>query len=576
MTASSTLAPRLANAPEWNPAPVPEAAEVLAEAGYGRLAPLLARRGVATPAEAERFLSPDPRALHDPFGLHGMEEAVKRLLEAAREEGTVAVVGDYDVDGVSACALVTAVLQSLGARVLPLIPNRFTDGYGFQETQVERARSEGAEVILTVDCGTSSTPAIESAVASGMDVIVTDHHLPGDDFPDSAIQINPHQDGCSYEFGGLSGAGLALKLAQGLYRRSGRSEPLEALLRVACLGTIADVVPLVGENRVIAALGLRALQDARSHGLKALMKVAAVRGALTSEAVGFRIGPRINAAGRLKDASLALDLLLCRDADQAKKLAEELDELNRKRQSEERRVVDAARASFAERDPLPGILVAWDETWSRGVVGIAAGRLAREFHRPVILLGLDGESATGSGRSIPDVNLHEFVSGFADRLARFGGHRQAIGLTVEATGLEDLRTSLEEAARWPAEALIRRYSHELELAADDVDTNLYRELARLEPHGEANRKPLIRIGPLKRAGTPRHFGSDHVSLPARDPERTDGRPVRLLGWRWKKRLDELGGRFEVLGRLAWDGYLGQPVLELEDARQHPGRTDGGA
>lgn len=570
MTGRQAVEENRADAVEWVEKPAPEAAGALAEAGYGLLAAPLARRGVATAAEADAFLAPHRRGLHDPFLLHGMEEAVERLLAVCRDRGTVAVVGDYDVDGVTACALLTAVLRALGAEATPILPNRLTEGYGFQTLQVEKAERAGARLIVTVDCGTTSIEAVLAAIDRGIDVIVTDHHVVGSDFPSRATQINPLQDECSYPFRHLCGAGLAFKLAQGVLRRSGREEPLAALLRVACLGTIADVVPLVGENRVIAALGLRALSEARSPGLRALMRVARVTGAVSSTEVAFRLGPRINAAGRLADAEVALRLLLTRDSAEADRLAGELDTLNRDRQAAERRVVKEAGELFAARDPLPGILVGWSAEWHRGVVGIAAGRLAREFHRPVILLGVDGDMGTGSGRSIPRLDLHSFVAGFQHLMVRFGGHPQAIGLSAALSGLPDLREAMEQAADWPPELLVRRREYELDLSAEQVGRALYAELARLEPHGEGNRRPLIRLGPLERAGPLREFGRDHVKLRARAAGREGaerGRPVWLLGWGWKKRSASLDGRFEVLGALEWDSYQGGPVVRMEDARR---------
>lgn len=574
MTRRAALKEERTAAAEWIEKPTPESAEALAEAGYGLLAAPLARRGVRTPSEADAFLTPHRRGLHDPFLLHGMEEAVERLRRTCRDSGTVAVVGDYDVDGVTACALLTAVLRALGAEVVPILPKRLTEGYGFQLLQVEKAHRAGASLIVTVDCGTTSAEAVLAAIERGIDVIVTDHHVVGSDFPSQAIQINPLQEDCGYPFRHLCGAGLAFKLAQGLLRRSGRDEALAALLRIACLGTIADVVPLVGENRVIAALGLRALSEARSPGLRALMRVARIGGAVSSTEVAFRLGPRINAAGRLADADLALRLLLTRDSAEADRLAGELDALNRSRQVEERRVVRQAAEIFAARDPLPGILVAWSPEWHRGVVGIAAGRLARDFHRPVILLGVDGDTGTGSGRSIPRLDLHSFVAGFRHRTIRFGGHPQAIGLSVAVSELPHLRSAMEETAEWPPGVLVRRRDYELDLSADRIGSDLYAELARLEPHGEGNRRPPIRLGPLERAGPLREFGEDHVKLrvrAARGESSEGGRPVWLLGWGWKERASRLDGRFEVLGALEWDSYQGGPVVRIEDARRIGGR-----
>lgn len=559
---------------EWVEKPVPEAAGRLLAAGYGPLAALLARRGVETEAEAESFLRPHCRGLHDPFLLRGMDAAVDRVLAVCRNRGTVAVVGDYDADGVSACALLTAVLRALGAKVVPILPNRLTEGYGFRIVQVEKAKRAGAALIVTVDCGTTSNEAVEEALRQGMDVVVTDHHVAGNGFPPGAVLVNPRQDGCTYPFPHLCGAGLAFKLAQAVLRRSGRKEPLAALLRVACLGTIADVVPLLGENRVIAALGLQALPKSRSPGLRALMRVARVDGAVSSTEVAFRLGPRLNAAGRLASADLALRLLLTRDSAEADRLALELDSLNRRRQAEERKVTQQARELLTE-GRRSGILMAWSPEWHRGVVGIAAGRLTRDFHRPVILLEVEGDWGVGSGRSIPGVDLHSFMAGFEARMKRFGGHPQAVGLSVKVSELPALKADMEQAAVWPATVLARRREYELDLDPEQVEPGLVRQLERLEPHGEANRRPLIRLRPLERSGPVREFGGDHVKLRVRRAgsrgsgsgrRSGSGRTVQLLGWGWQKRRHRFDGCFEVLGELEWDHYSRGPAVRVEDVR----------
>lgn len=548
----------------WVAAEVPTTAAALEAAGQPReLAELLARRGADTPELAEAFLAPAPEQLHDPFLLAGMTAAVERLVQARERAETVAIVGDYDVDGVSGTALLTAALGACGITSHAIVPHRVRDGYGFQPQHVERAVARGCAVILTVDCGTTSTATIEQAFAAGLDVIVVDHHLPATDFPARAIQINPRQPDCRYPFPDLAAVGLALKLALALCDRCGRKVSLEALLRVACLGTIADLVPLRGENRVIAALGLRALAEARSPGLKALIRVAGVKPPLSAADIGFRLGPRINAAGRLDSAELALELLLTRDAERADELAEELDRWNRRRQGEEQQVVEEATAMFDD-EALPRLLVGWSDTWHRGVVGIAAGRLARRFHRPTILLAVDGDTATGSGRSIEGIHLHRFLAASGDRLLRFGGHAQAIGLTARTAELEALRRHWIETCDWPDELLVKRYEYDLEIAgARGYSSALFATLLRLAPFGQNNREPLLRVGPLRALAEPRVFGNDHVQVLC---EGRDGGRVSLLGWRWQPRLDDLRGWFEVLAHADWDDYLGAPILRLLDAR----------
>ncbi len=529
---------------------------------------MLARRGITDRSGAEEFFHPRLEQLHDPARLCGMEEAVARLLAARQAGESVALIGDYDVDGVSGLALLVAVFSACGLEVEPIVPHRMREGYGFLPVHVEQARSRGASLVVTVDCGTTSHAAAAAALEHGMDVIVTDHHLPDEPLPEAVVQINPRQPACGYPFTELSGAGLALKLASAVAAACGREVDPRILLRVACLGTIADLVPLRGENRVIAAIGLRELARTRSAGLRALLEIARVEPPFSTADVGFRLGPRLNAPGRLDSAANALKLLLCRDPDQARELAAELDRWNRQRQEEERRVVEEAREMITGKRLLPPILVAWSESWHRGVVGVAAGRLARELNRPTILLAAEGETATGSGRSIEGIHLYDFVNGWRGDLKRFGGHAQAIGMTVERDRLEPLRGAWEESAeKWSDRVNLRRLEYELELEPRDLSAEWLAELERFEPHGQGNRRPLIRFrGPLRLLWKPRAFGRGHLSAEATAP---DGVRIRLLGWGWQERSATLEGEFEVLGYLEQDRYRGT-VLRLVDSRQLTG------
>ncbi len=545
----------------------PAVAQLIRDGLPARLARLLARRGVSDAAQARAFLSPSLDQLHDPLLLAGLPQAVERLLLACERKEAVAVVGDYDVDGVSATALLLATLRSCGLTAHPVLPHRLREGYGFQPLHAERAAELGCGVIVTVDCGVAALAAVERARALGIDVIITDHHLPGEALPTGVVLVNPRQPECAYPFPDLAGVGLAFKLALALLERAGRPAPFEALLRVACLGTIADVVPLLGENRVIASLGLAALGATRSVGLKALIAVAGVKPPFSASDVGFRLGPRLNAAGRLASPDGALELLLTRDPARAGVLAGELERHNRARQEEEVQVLDEARQIALARTPLPPILVAWSNTWHRGVLGIAAGRLARELSRPTVLLSAANGSAVGSGRSIAGVDLHAFLSSFQHRCERFGGHSQAIGLSVPVHELEALRRDLEEAAaEWPATLLAPRLEYELEVAPGEVQEGLLAELARLEPHGQSNPQPLLRVGPLCLTAEPRLFGRGHLSASAAGE---DGARIGLLGWRWQERQEALAGRFEVLAHLERDDYTQRPVLRLIDARPFP-------
>jgi single-stranded-DNA-specific exonuclease len=402
-------------------------------------------------------------------------------------------------------------------------------------------------------------------LASGLDLIVTDHHLSTDQLPAGVVEVNPRRSAGPPGSEDLCAAGIAFKLGEAVARRRRRPVRQEALLRIAALGTVADMVPLRGENRVIAALGLAALPRTPSPGLRALMARARVRPPLGAGDVGFRLGPRINAAGRMDDADSALELLLTRDPQRAEELADELEERNRARREAQLVAETEARDHLTARAKLPAILVAWAEGWHRGVVGIAAGRLAREFHRPTILLSVDDETASGSGRSIPGIHLFDFLQPWRDRLRGFGGHAQAIGLTADSSELDALRAEWEEeASEWPAERLRRRVEYDLELHPGEITVELVRELGALGPFGIGNPAPLAHLGPLRLCAPPRRFGTAHLELRAVAP---DGGEVPLLGWSWQDREEVFEEPFEVLGVPAWDSYRDRPVLRLSDARR---------
>ena len=550
----------------WSLSPVPDAGLALESTGYPAwLAVLLARRGVSDRETADAFLKPRLEHLHSPTDLEGVEEAVERIGVARERNEKIALVGDYDVDGVSATALLSAVLRVSGLGVEIILPNRLDEGYGFQVLHVDRAREAGCSLILTADCGTTAIEAVDEAIGNGLDVIITDHHLPGAEPLRGAIEINPKRKPSAYPFSDLAGVGVALKLAIALGEHFQRSIEVGALLRVACLGTICDLVPLVGENRTIASLGLEELASTRSVGLKELMRKAGVRFPVTSSDVGYRLGPRLNAAGRMSRPDEALELLITKDRVRAAALAEQLDDWNRSRQVAEAQVVEAALEAFALRDPLPSILAAWSDAWHPGVVGIAAGRIARRVHRPTVLFSVDGEWATGSGRSISEVHLHDFLGGWKGEYERFGGHAQAIGLKVAVQDLERLRTSweLSAAEMWDQDSLTKTLTYELEIPASALDGDLVAKLRSLEPFGMGNPEPVLRVGPLCPSGKPRYFGKGHLGLAAQGE---DGSKIDLLGWGWRDRANELEEPFEVLGCLAEDSYTRKPVLRLVDAR----------
>ncbi len=493
---------------------------------------------------------------------------MERLAAAARSGERVSLVGDYDVDGVSAAALLATVLRRGGAAVDVVLPRRDRDGYGLNAGHVRAAREAGAALLLAVDSGTNSGDAWEEAARLGVDLVVVDHHLPEEPPRGSGILINPRLPGAPAGLLESTAAGLALRLAEALLAELAVELSWESLARVASLGVIADVAPLVGDNRIIAALGTAALAGARSPGLRALAEVAGLDGQVRAADVAFRLAPRLNAAGRLGTADEALELLLTRDPARARELAELLDRRNAERRAIEERLLAEARAQLARSGggEAPGIVAAWNEGWHRGVVGVAAARLARELHRPVLLLAVEGERATGSGRSAAGFGLHEFLAAWAPRYERFGGHAQAVGMTVATAELEALRGEWEQAARaWLPRLRERRIRYDLALAPGEVDPDLLRQVETLEPFGAGNDEPIFRLGPFRQVGEGRTFGDGHLAF---EVEAVDepGRRLPVVAWRRQGvRPDARTGEFELLAALERDRFRGLR-LRLVDLR----------
>ena len=533
------------------------------------VARLLLARGIESAREADLFFHPDESHLYDPFLLDGVHESAERLVAAARNGRRIVVFGDYDVDGVTAVAQLKAALARAGATAIAFIPHRLKDGYGFTPETVRRVIGELApSVIVTVDCGITAVDGGACAREAGVDVIVTDHHVVPDRVPEGAVIVNPHMPGSSYPCADLSGSGVAFKLAQGIARKAGVSLSTESLLRAACLGTIADIVPLAGENRTIAALGLAALSRPRAPGLAALLESCGITGAPTSEEVAFRIAPRLNAAGRLDTAEIALALFEERDPGRAKEIALELCLRNSERQSIERRVVEAARQRI-ERDFDPerdALIVEGDASWHRGVLGIAASRLAREYNRPVLLFALEGERASGSGRSIPGLSLHATLKEMGDGFFDFGGHDQAVGGSISrkdfAAFQADARAYFAESV--PRERFIRRESAEAELALEDVSDELLLHLGRFEPHGAGNPRPVFSCGAARAEAPFRAIGE--MGWRGR-LARASGGGIEAVAWREAANVGELSasGDFRIRYRVSQSRWSGRPEVEIVGA-----------
>ena len=525
-------------------------------------ATVLVRRGLDEPAAARAFLEAEPPG-HDPFALGDMTAAVDRIRAAVAAGERICVHGDYDVDGISATALAVLTLREIGANVEWRLPSRFEEGYGLAAETIERLAADGVDLVLTVDCGITAVEEVARARQLGLDVIVTDHHRPGDVLPDCPIVATRPS---AYPCPELCGTGVVHTLARALL---GDDHPAIArALDLVALATIADVVPLVDENRALAAAGLRALARTSRPGLQALMQSARVDpAAVDASSVGFRLAPRINAAGRLGRPELALELLLTDDRAEARELAGKLEELNRERQGVEERIL---REAIARVESLPAVererrgYVLWDEGWHEGVIGIVASRLVERFHRPVVLIARSGEGWKGSGRSIPDFDLHAGLAACSVHLGRFGGHRAAAGLSIETSQLEafsdafgrhadaelggvDLRPLTTVDAIVPASALT------LELA---------QELDRLAPFGLGNPEPTLLVASVEATGASTVGEGKHLRFRVRQQDRDGGSAIAFgLG----AQLDRLQapGRFDLAFRLKenrWNGTIAPQLV----------------
>lgn len=537
---------------------------------------LLAQRGLADADAARNFLDPQLSQLHDPFRLAGMSDAVDRLLGAVARKERIAIHGDYDVDGITSTVMLRRALEILGADVTHFVPERVRDGYGLQPVTIERLHAEGARVIVSVDCGIRATEAAVRARDLGVDLIITDHHEPEAALPPALAVINPKRADCSYPDKYLAGVGVALKVVQGLLQRSGRGEDLlPHFVKMAAIGTLADVVPLVGENRVIAREGLIGLSaGANSAGLEALIEACGLTGRkLDSFHVMFMMAPRINAAGRMSTPEMAAELLLLRGKDpatraRAKELAQQLAGENTRRQEQEAAIVTEARRSV-EKDPSVGahnVLVVAGDGWHRGVIGIVASKLVDAFHKPAIVLSVEDGIAHGSCRSIPAFDLLAALETMPELFLKFGGHKQAAGVTLEAERIPEFRRRMADigATQLTHEDLMPRLRIDAPLGLRDISSAVVDGLARMGPFGAGNSKPVFRAADIELIEKPRIIKERHLALMVRQ----DGRAFRAMAWRFSDREPYLSANrtgLDLAYSLEQNEFRGTTTTELSVA-----------
>ncbi len=566
-------------------APPPEAASALAKGIdiHPALISILAKNGIAAPDSAEQFLNPQLKNLDDPFSVKNVNAAVERLIRAIEENETVAIMGDYDVDGVTSTTLLTKMLRLFGNDPRCFVPRRLEEGYGLSRPALERVLAEGPfKLFVALDCGTNASEEIASLRAHGLDVIVIDHHRSKLPPSEECILVNPHVNdndpvtGAASPAGLLCTVGLVFKVCRALLRKMVERENLVAqhiklreYLDLVAMGTIADLVPLAGENRIITKHGLKQLAQTSNEGIRALVQASGIapETELQPSDVSFRIGPRINASGRLADAALPLEMLLSDDKDRCAEIAGRLNEMNRERQGIERQVTEEALAQLTAGDHGQSGLVAFGD-WHPGVVGIVAGKLSRHFNRPCIVLGKEGNRAKGSGRSVPGINLVEALQPSDALLESWGGHPMAVGVTVCETNVEEFRKQFSASV----DEILKtgNISEEfLNIGAwigdIDITDSFLDQLAKFQPFGEGNPEPIFGISDITLRMPPVPFGENNYRFQIALDYR---RKLGVVAWRKADRIPPGDKPIDLAVKLGWNYYNGRkyPQAELIDWR----------
>jgi single-stranded-DNA-specific exonuclease len=530
---------------------------------------LLFNRGYGTEAEARAFFSGEPSFDTDPLQLTGMAAVVDRLRSAIERGEPLAIYGDYDVDGVTATALLVQTLERLGGKVFPYIPNRFEEGYGLNREALNHLKEDGVKLVVTVDCGIRSPEEAQYGRDIGLDVIISDHHHPLEgSLPPAFGVINPKQPGDVYPDKNLAGVGIAYKIAEALtasYAKQGLSPAtiLDEMQDLVALGTVADLAPLIGENRILVGRGLNEIRRGRRQGLSSLARVAELDiGKTTAGQIGFILGPRLNAAGRLDSALAALELLSTSDPIRAGQLAQQLDVQNRHRQTLTRQTQEQAEALATASDPNPVLLFAVDEQFNPGVVGLAASRLSEVYYRPAIVASRGPEQTRGSCRSIPEFHITDALDQCADLLVRHGGHAAAAGFTVQNDKLPELITRLKSLAEKElgSQELRPTLSADMEIKLSDLNYELLRELSRLEPTGYGNRDAVF-VSRAVSVKSSRTVGAEgqHLKLTLEDERRAT---LDAIGFRLGALRASLPPRVDLIYAFEANEYNGRTSLQL--------------
>lgn len=528
------------------------------------LSKILIKRGINTLSQAQKFLAPDYSDLLDPFLLPNLEKATERIISALRKKEIIMLFGDYDVDGITATALVYLSLSHLGGEVSYYLPHRLLEGYGLSKEGIKEAQKRGASLVISVDCGTTATEEADFAKELGIDLIITDHHQPQKKTPEAFAVINPKLN--VYPGGELSGVGVAFKLICGIYKKLGMDEKeLIEHLDLVALGTSADIVPLTKENRILAKLGLEQLEKSEKFGIQDLILNSGLEGRkLSPSQVVFGLAPRINAVGRLGDAQCAIKLLSTTDPREASQLALFLEMENRRRREiDERTMKEALEMAEREVKAEDKVIVLSKENWHPGIVGIIAARIAEIYYRPTVLLAVDGQEAKGSARSIPSFHLFEALNSCQEVLIRFGGHKQAAGLALEKRNLEGFKEKLKQVAsqKLSDEDLVPQLLIDCEVNSEEISSELANFLEQLAPFGPGNMRPVLVTRNLENFDQPSVIGNNHLKLRIKQNDKMlDG--IAFGQGDWIKPLSARNVKYDLAYVLENNSWNGNTNLQL--------------
>ena len=562
---------------KWVVAPEPDA-ELLQDIAVKTnlekiIVKILFNRQIDTVEAIQKFLHPSMSDLQDPFLLTNMDKAVERILDALRENEKIMVYGDYDVDGITAASLLYLVLNKLGAQVSYYLPNRLVEGYGLSIEGIHEAKEKGVTLIISVDTGVTAVEEVKYARSEGIECILTDHHEPGETLPDPVALVNPKLKECNYKYGDLSGVGVAYKLAEALYRRLQQDQTeLEEHLDLVALGTSADIVPLVGENRVLTKFGIRQISRTTKPGLKSLAFVSGLMGKeIGTGQVVFILAPRINAIGRLGDAQMAIKLLTTKDERLASEIARMLDKENQRRKSIDEKTLNDALEQIRQVVDIneDRAIVLGSEGWHQGVIGIVASRLVEKYHLPTVMIAIDNGEGKGSARSIPGFHLCDALKECEDLLLRYGGHKYAAGLTIKPENIERFRKRLKEVSKrmLTDEDLIAKLYIDSEIELSNIDNKLLDVIETFAPFGPQNMRPVFLTRNCEILGQPYCVGKNHLKMKVRKGDAV----FDIIGFGfgdWARKLSSRGSLVDlvyVIEYNSWDGHT-RIQLRLKDIK----------